>query len=175
MTKLAQNYQKFAPSTVDGLEDIFDVVPTDADINTTDADSGKWFTTAEAVSRLKKSERTIQRYAKAGKLQSKFNLDGKLMVFVATDADIETTSADTEIRLTAPADNLPTPADSTNSDSQKHLDLIRELQTKLESLTYRNGYLESKLEEKESQIQLLTDSLYKPSRWVRFTKWFLGQ
>lgn len=40
----------------------------------------------------------------------------------------------------------PTPAGCAES----HLELTRELQTKLETLTYRNGYLESKLQERDS-------------------------
>ncbi len=45
----------------------------------------------------------------------------------------------------------------------------------LEGATYRIGYLEAQLAERDVQIKLLTDSQHKPSQWARFKKWFLGQ
>jgi hypothetical protein len=50
---------------------------------------------------------------------------------------------------------------------------------KLEGATYRIGYLESQLEERQKeielhqqQIKLLTDSQHKPSWWAKFSSWF---
>jgi hypothetical protein len=51
--------------------------------------------------------------------------------------------------------------------------LIRELQSKNEALIWRNGFLESQLQEREQEIKLLTDKQHKLSRWVRFMNWFL--
>jgi hypothetical protein len=45
---------------------------------------------------------------------------------------------------------------------EKQLDWIRELHSKVESLTYRNGYLEGQLAEKDEQLKLITDSQQKP-------------
>lgn len=74
-----------------------------------------------------------------------------------------------------------TPARSPSGIDQL-LDMFQELQTKLDraneqlqSANFRNGYLESKLEERDSQIKLLMDSQHKPSHWARFKKWLLGQ
>ena len=59
--------------------------------------------------------------------------------------------------------------------------LVKELLAKLEALTYRNGYLEAQLTERQKevdsqreQIKLLTDSQHKPGWWQRFSSWFFG-
>lgn len=52
--------------------------------------------------------------------------------------------------------------------------LIRELQTKNETLTWRNGYLEAQLEQQREEIKLLTDCQHKPQWWARLAKWFSG-
>lgn len=50
----------------------------------------------------------------------------------------------------------------------------QELISKLEAVTYRNGYLEAQLAEKETQIKLLTDTRRK-GWWGRFCSWALGR
>lgn len=50
-----------------------------------------------------------------------------------------------------------------------------DLEAKLQAAAWRNGYLESKLEDREQQIKLLTDCQLKPSRWARFYNWFIGR
>ncbi len=59
--------------------------------------------------------------------------------------------------------------------SDKHLEVIEVLQSKIEILTYRNGYLEAQLENQREQIKLLTDSQHKPSVWTNFASWFMGR
>ena len=49
---------------------------------------------------------------------------------------------------------------------------IEALRAKLEGAIYRNGYLESKLEEREKQILMLTDRQHKPGWWAKFSSWF---
>ncbi|MCC7531181.1 MAG: hypothetical protein IT342_21925 [Candidatus Melainabacteria bacterium] len=58
---------------------------------------------------------------------------------------------------------------------------IRELETKLEGATFRNGYLEAENEGlksvigiKDSHIKLLTDSQHKRGWWASFSSWFFG-
>ena len=48
----------------------------------------------------------------------------------------------------------------------------QELKGQLQGATYRNGYLESKLEDREQQIKLLTDSQHKGGWWAKFSSWF---
>lgn len=52
---------------------------------------------------------------------------------------------------------------------------VAELLRKLEGATYRIGYLESKLEDREKEIKLLTDSQHKAAWWKRFYTWFIGR
>lgn len=44
----------------------------------------------------------------------------------------------------------------------------------LEGATFRIGYLEAQLAEREQQIKLLTDSQHRPGWWARFKKWCAG-
>jgi len=63
--------------------------------------------------------------------------------------------------------------DSANSQALTTTNIdIADLLLKLEGASYRIGYLESKLEEKNSQIKLLTDSQHKPGWWAKFSSWF---
>lgn len=65
------------------------------------------------------------------------------------------------------------PADKQNSPQGVPVEIVQELMRKIEALTYRNGYLEAQLAEKETHIKLLTDSQHnKESRWMRFRSWF---
>jgi len=47
-----------------------------------------------------------------------------------------------------------------------------ELEASLQAATWRNGYLESKLEERDKQILMLTDSQHKGGWWAKFSSWF---
>ncbi|MBX9725090.1 MAG: hypothetical protein K2X81_27045, partial [Candidatus Obscuribacterales bacterium] len=60
-------------TSADSVAKSADTVGEVADKVTELADSGKWITAIEAAGSLKKSERTIQRYAKSGKLRSKMD------------------------------------------------------------------------------------------------------
>jgi len=66
---------------------------------------------------------------------------------------------------------------------------VSDLESKLEAATYRNGYLEAKLENYQDQIRLLTErkenswfavdsevvvSVRKASWWLRFCRWLTG-
>lgn len=70
------------------------------------------------------------------------------------------------------AEPVPTNAEPVPVD--KHFEVIKELQNKIEILTYRNGYLEAQLETEREQIKLLTDSQHKPGWWTKFMTWFMG-
>lgn len=47
-----------------------------------------------------------------------------------------------------------------------------ELEASLQAATWRNGYLESKLEERDKQILMLTDNQHKGGWWAKFSSWF---
>jgi hypothetical protein len=210
MSDTARDYQTIEPASTEGLDSIFDATPTDADslveVAQASADSLSWVTVTQAAAALGKSERTIQRYIKANKLQAREDLNGKFLVVLPTGAHTNAsvpTDADCPARLVvADADTVelsPTDADglgslvATNADDFQspadnrkpvavtmipaseldgHLTLIKELQAQVQAAAFRNGYLESKLEERDREIKLLTDSQHKQGWWVRFSSWF---
>ena len=55
------------------------------------------------------------------------------------------------------------------------LALIQEKDKLLQAATFRNGYLEAQLENREREIKLLTDNQHKRGGWVRFWSWFTGK
>jgi hypothetical protein len=191
MSDTARDYQTNNAATTNGMDDLFDVVPTSADSYSIDADtvatvsdSGSWVTVIEAASFIKKSERTIQRYAKGKKFKSKTDEFGRLLIWLPTNADIPVAVTSTVATI---ADNKPsvvtgfkgvaTLADSSNdvatsSDSQRLWDLLAEKDAKIEALLMRNGYLQAQMETSQETIKLLTDSQHKPGWWAKFSSWF---
>ena len=169
MSDTARDYRTADQANMDGLEDLLEITPTAADILTTnadiltvDTDSGEWVTAAEAAGYLKKSERTIQRYAKSGKLRSKTDNTGRLMIWMTTCADSDTTCADSDLKL------------PTSADSERFWNLLKEKDAKIEALVMRNGYLQAQLETSQEAIKLLTDSQHKSGWWHRAWRWFIG-
>jgi hypothetical protein len=181
MSATARDYQSPEPANTDGLDDLFEVLPTgadsvatSADSVATDADSGEWITVAEAASSLKKSERSIQRYAKSGKLLSKTDESGRLLIWSATSADIFIACADNVATGADSADSVATGADSvaTGADTERLWNLLKEKDAKIEALLMRNGYLQSQVETSQEAIKLLTDSQHKRGWWAKFSSWF---
>lgn len=197
MSDTAGDYPVIKAISTEGLESLFEVMPTGADT----ADTLQWVSIVQAAARLNKSERTIHRYLKASKLASKTDWEGRLLVGLSARADtssrvptgegkvnidLPTSSEQSADRLTlvlTDADEfddavnaLPTDAatlqNNFSKEMDKHLELIKQLQEQVQAASYRNGYLESKLEEREKDIKLLTDSQHKSSWWSQFSRWF---
>lgn len=74
-----------------------------------------------------------------------------------------------------------TPKEPSGTGSDSYLiELNKKLLEQVQALTYRNGYLQSQLVEREQdiaeqeeKIKLLTDSQYKRGWWARFSSWFM--
>ena len=197
------------PVDVEGLDDLYDTkISTDAanaptkndtvsavadsetaiadrveivdDNYTTSADIIEWLPTTQAAARLKKSERTIQRYAKAGKLESKTDESGNLLIGFATLAADVATSSDSQPTQN---DKAITSNDKPNTAIDKiyekviedYQNQISSLQDKLERTTFQLGRMQSDLEHKDKEIKLLTDRKLELTGWQRFKKWFLGR
>lgn len=191
MSDTARDYQTLDAATTNGMDDLFDVVPTiadsvseEADVVATVSDSGTWLTVIEAANSIKKSERTIQRYAKCGKLRSKNDEFGRLMIWLATSADTSITvtegvaaNGDSKLGLTTNSDAVATAADinlspTGDTDNQRLWDLLKEKDAKIEALLMRNGYLQAQAETAQETINLLTDSQHKGGWWAKFSSWF---
>jgi hypothetical protein len=164
---------------IEGLDHILDATcPTLSDSSTTGNDIPidsvgqviEQLSLSEAAIRLGVSERTIQRRISKGLLRSQKDEQGKVFVYCPTVSDTisvetrqDTTSADSVGQSNFVSDTM--------SDNDRLWQLVREQASKLEALTTRNGYLQAMLEERESEIKLLTDSQHKQPWWRRLTSW----
>lgn len=194
MSDTARDYQTIDSASTEGLDSLFKAVATDADSLlpesddfATTADSGTWLAVTDVASIKRKSERTIQRYAKQGKLISKVDESGKLLIWMPTTADIILSSPET-VATGADADqalndHVVTNADkngaaaknvATSSETDRLWQLLKEKDAKIEALVMRNGYLQSQADTAQETIKLLTDNQHKTSWWARFSSWFFG-
>ena len=137
--------------TSDGLDDLFTA-------------SQLILTVPEASKQLGIPQSTLYRHIKAGKYKTVRTKDDVVRIIIDGESQV-TDSEDCE-----EANNTTETAILIESQSDSEL---RELRSKLEAATYRVGYLEAKLEEREVQIRLLTDSQReKRSIWSRLQDFF---
>jgi hypothetical protein len=155
-----------------------------------------WMTIREAALAWGVSELTVRRRIKDGKLRSRL-LDGKYYVQQANGASPPApTASQPALESTAtPAKDAPSPSAAHAERPAINLDALvaehrrlaeqagraalleeqlrslqeryAQLQDGAVSLANRNGWLESKLDEREREIKLLEDSRPKPSFWQR--------
>ncbi|HEY9682157.1 MAG TPA: hypothetical protein V6C86_11305 [Oculatellaceae cyanobacterium] len=186
MTDPAQNYQTIQPVSTEGLEDLFQ--PSENHFETVDShlvlsDSHLVLTVAEASVHLRMPVSTLYRRIRAGKFKTITGPDGALRIILSNEnqvilTDSHSENQNVEVILTdSHCENQ-----SEQSELARFLELLAEKDRRLEAATYRVGFLESQLSERQKEIEerdvaikLLTDSQHKPSRWAQFKKWFLGQ
>ena len=168
--------QENDPLAIEGLEGIFDQPMHEVIEGHAHPVQAVSWTLAQAAKELKVSLVTVRRRLQTGKLKG-FKVEGlngpEWRVVPAEQTD----SAQAVHRVT---ENQPHPVQTVinypdHSLVADHLDVIREMQGKLEALTYRNGYLEAQLENQREQIRLLTDGQQKNRGWSRFWSWFVGR
>lgn len=184
MTEPAQNYQTIQSTSIEGLDQIFDVVAEGLDVAGLGPAEGQQVTLVEAAKILNIARRSALRLIHEGKLDGAKDDHGQWLVKTASlnkriSAKNQTESVIEEVAVQV--DDVHGQG-WTETQANGHDELLRDVLAKLEALTYRNGYLESQLserqreiEERDQQIKLLTDSQHKPGKWARFRKWFLGQ
>lgn len=137
----------------------------------------------EASKQLGLSPRTILRRLQKGtlpgcKVAGQFGLEWRVKL---TQQEVSAVQAIEAVEV-GPGQHNQTEQDKPGLTSRDQSDMligelrqrIRDLEDKLEGATYRNGYLESKLEQRDEKIKLLTDSQHKRSGWSRFWIWFTG-
>lgn len=181
--------------SIDGLEPLFETTEPGSEIENQPAEPGseaisglaqEIVSTDEAAKRLGISSRAVIKRLQAGSLQgfrdttktrSEWRIYWKepgsepAINSKRTQAEPEGTS--TEERTEAKELN------GTGSDSYL-IELNKKLLEQVQALTYRNGYLQSQLTEREQdiaeqdeKIKLLTDSQHKRGWWSRFSSWFM--
>ncbi|HEY9758817.1 MAG TPA: helix-turn-helix domain-containing protein [Oculatellaceae cyanobacterium] len=180
--------------SVAGLDGIFEDVATGDDSKSSNADTmssetidvsatddstdEKYVLVSEAAARLKKSERTIQRWASAKKIPHKIDESGRMWVAVPSAADIKVTYADTDASEISAGG-----VDKLSSLVAKLTDDLLQAKDQLSVASGQIGYLKAHLEEREKDLQerdekikLLTDSQQKTvGWWGRFCSWFMGR
>lgn len=195
MSDTARSFQSpdpgLDPASTDGIDDLFDVMPG-LDIVTPDSkpgpdviSPGSWWTLAEAVTHLSVNEKTLRRWIKQGKVTAI-----KVQGARGEEWRIEPGQVRTSLESQKPGLDIVSPDIIITSQSQAididteqvielrvRLEIFerenQQLKEQLQGATYRNGYLEARLEGKEQEIKLLTDSQHKPiSLWQRVKEIF---
>ena len=181
---------KFDPSSIEGMDDLLsgpDRTDSGLDIAAPDLispDPSQWWTLSEASEALSLNERTLRRWIKLGKIEAR-----KVQGTFGEEWRIRPGSANgCPPATTGPDKPDPAPAVRATPDSPDLVpDLLKtkirlalleqenqQLKQQLQGATYRNGYLEGKLEERDNAIKLLTDSQHKRGVLARFWSWFTG-
>lgn len=184
MSDTARDYQSIQPASTEGLDDFFaDATQCEAiDLQCEAVATQCEYTIIEASQVLKVSPSTVYRRVKAGKYSTVTDSDGALKVIVPRNASQFRTDA-----MHCEAVDLHCETDATHCEATATADnelakALIEMTHKLTHATYRNGWLESKLEElqkdieqRDQHIKLLTDSQHKPKWWHRIRSWIAGQ
>ena len=150
----------------DGLEDFF--VSDSQDMVTTEAVGVLTVSVQEAAKLLAITERSVWRRIRAKRLHSKQH-NGKTFVLVPS-ADVSVTRHDAPTEM-----SVTTTDDKPVTEVAGLLELLREKDRELQAAVFRNGYLESQLEERQKEVKLLTDSQHRGSWWRRFGAWWMGK
>lgn len=207
MTEPAQNYQTIeSATTTEGLEDLFIVSDSSSEsvagpTQEEDAGPSQYVSALEAAKILGINKRSVLRLIQEQKLDAvkehgKYLIEWKIveqrkqaMIVAGPSRDegpAEYVSVDIEdvgpAQLNVRSSRDEVPSQDICDDSSKRVLDAHKLLKELEAATYRIGYLESQLSERQKdlesqreQIKLLTDSQHKTSWWARFTKWCAGQ
>lgn len=175
MTQLAKNYQTPELSTTDGLEDLF-ADATQCEASCIADASHCEYTILEAANTLKVSPSTIYRRIKSGKYQTITTNDGVIKVLLPRnalqkDVDASQCVAD-DSQCVAIDSQCVADANHASTDVATLTKGLLEMAQKLEAATYRVGWLESQLQERDKEIKMLTDSQHHQNWWARFASWF---
>lgn len=190
MSDTARSYQTPCPAITDGLDDFFssesglDIVVPDSKPGLDIESLGSWWTLAEAAIHLSANEKTLRRWIKQGRVNAV-----KVQGMRGEEWRIEPRQARTSRDGLKPGQDVVSPDIVIASQSQAldvnaeqvielrvRLEIFerenQQLRDQLQGATYRNGYLEARLEGKEQEIKLLTDSRHTGGLWARFVDWF---
>lgn len=198
MSDTARDYQTDSPVSIEGLEQIFAPLGSHENPNGTNGilagtdetpigpiETMRRYSVSEIVNLLGLPRSTVYRQINSGKFLTDNGPDGKLRILLR-QSEIPVSSFETHRNLveipfetveTVPfsrettPENAEIPHEKLETDNSAKVD-VSELLRKLEAATYRIGYLESKLEDRDEKIKLLTDSQHKGGWWAKFSSWF---
>jgi|LakMenE18May11ns_1017448.scaffolds.fasta_scaffold9933183_2 hypothetical protein len=177
------------PADTNGFEEIFDVseIPENNDSHS-DSQPGLnenhlILTVAEASANMRIPLSTMYRRVRAGKFKTVNAEDGTVRIIlpqkiqsenhlVLTDSHSENQNG--EVILSDSQSENQVKSTEQSHDLGALIGLLNDRDHKIEAASYRIGYLESQLEERDRAIKLLTDSQHQPSWWTKFKSWFMG-
>jgi predicted ArsR family transcriptional regulator len=190
MSEAAREIQTTEPVSLDGLEQLFDTTPNseqgddqgtpikiaNGDVHGAHAtlcNPDHW-TLQEAADQLGLSMATIRRRLTKCQLQG-YKVQGvngpEWRVIPPTQtATVDQDDPDQFVEHPDPRVISALLARLSDVESQ-----LKQAQIELQGANWRNGYLESQLENHREQIKLLTDSQHRPGWWARFKKWCAAQ
>lgn len=192
MDNLAKNYQP-APTDTGGLDDLFEVVVDDShcDSRSEQSENQVVLTASDASVQLGIPLSTLYRQIRAGKFKTSHAADGSVRIILPVDSHAE----NQVIPIFATSENRNEPVILTDSHSENQsnhvilsdshcenhrsstdneMSILLEMSKKLEAASYRIGWLESQLQERDKELKLLTDSQSKPTWLTKITNWFKG-
>lgn len=174
------------PLAIEGLDSLFraedtpgqdvqapeDRTPQDIEVveDTPGRDIEQVWTVDEAAANLGISAKTVLRRLQKGtlkghKVPGQFGLEWR--VAQDTPGQQSTAAQDRTPQDTGELIQLQVKLDLMSSE-------LRELRQQLQGASFRNGYLQAQLEQRDQEIKLLTDSQHKRGWWTSFCSWFLG-
>lgn len=196
MNDTARDYQTLPQASTDGMDDLFrstSASPQEAEplglASELENPSGSakglaaWVPIEQAAKRLGISKNAVQKRLKRGKLQGK-KVAGEFGDIWLIDLSNETQILEVEFEGSAnpeeaepkgaafEAGGKPGSVEGLATSVKVDLMLQVELLNRVERLSIENGRLAALLNERESQIKLLTDNQHKGGWWAKFSSWF---
>ncbi len=189
MTDTARNIDVIKPATTEGLDDLFEAVVAEGLAVAGPGVAGGQpeghpVTLSEAAEMLGITRRSALRLVQEGKVAGAKDGQGQWLVKTASIQNRLQAKNRSESHVQHVAVEVAEGHGQgwPGGHTEGQVEIMRDLLSKIEALTYRNGYLESQLSERErdiaereQQIKLLTDSQHKPGWWARFKKWCAAQ
>lgn len=183
MTETAKKIH-LEPVGTEGLDQLFQV-ELDQEVQSQDQQGQvDHIPLMDAAKRLGLSRRYVHKLVTEGRIQAFRDSRGRWLVKMdqgqiqLQDQPDQVSQMDLHLEQNEIHLEEPTEGQQTN----RLLDMIENLQrqvnagqNQLQAASYRNGYLEAQLQEREKEIKLLTDSQSKHRRWWhRFASYFNG-
>jgi hypothetical protein len=170
MSEPARDLEVIPATSTDGLDDLFDaeVVPGstgDSMVGPTDG-----IPVEEAATALGLSVKTVKDRLRKGTLtgfKKRDRFGEKWMVCLGTD--YHATEPDYQV--------VPGPTEPVmpSAEMRALLAVLESKDRELQAASFRNGYLEAQLAERDQQLKLLTDSQHQSKWWHKVRSWFAGQ
>lgn len=191
MTEPASNYQTIQPASTEGLESLFEpeVIEATQVLPREVLPGDHMGLPVEAAAKaLGVSVRTIIKRLRKGtlpgfKVQDKFGDKWVVSPEAITGAPLcEPEDGPGATQEAGPEAAQGLPSEHQDISTQRLLDIVERQAKELQAAHWRNGHLETRVQDLEEQIKmqtahikLLTDSQHKTGWWTKFSSWFVAR